>query len=233
MMKLKKISEVVDYLDILTTGGIFSKIASTENQPFEWLTNTIALTLDKEYYLARSGDKYISPLYQRLLELVDGGSEIDVMQTIASIIIQHYENEWNRLFEVLIVAEYNPIENYNMYQKETPNITKQVDASQNSKIKVENVNREDTSSTYGFNSSDATPVSKVQYGGDVITSGDIKDNHQHNTESETGTRELERSGNIGVTTTQQMIESEIELRKTNFVDIIMGNVDEIQCLKSY
>lgn len=232
-MKLKKISEVVDYNDILTTGGIFSKIASTENQPFEWLNNTTALILDKEYYLARSGDKYISPLYQRLLNLVDGGSEIDVMQTIASIIIQHYENEWNRLFEVLVQAEYNPIENYNMYQKETPNITKEVDASQNSKIKVENVNREDTSSTYGFNSSDATPVAKVKYDGDVVTSGSDDDNFQHSEESETGTRELERSGNIGVTTSQMMISSEVELRKTNFIEIIMGNVDEIQCLKSY
>lgn len=62
------------------------------------------------------------------------------------------------------------------------------------------------------------------------------------TESKTGseettgqrTRELTRSGNIGVTTSQQMLESEIELRMNyNFYDIIYKNVDEVLALSVF
>ena len=52
------------------------------------------------------------------------------------------------------------------------------------------------------------------------TSGDFDDNH----------RKLTRSGNIGVTTSQQMLQSEIELRQWNFYNMIMNDIDEIMCL---
>lgn len=44
---------------------------------------------------------------------------------------------------------------------------------------------------------------------------------------------LTRSGNIGVTTSQQMIQSEIELRKHNLIDIIFGDMDSILFLDYY
>lgn len=45
--------------------------------------------------------------------------------------------------------------------------------------------------------------------------------------SHSGYDTLERHGNIGVTTSQQMIESELELRKKSILDIIFANVDSV------
>lgn len=57
------------------------------------------------------------------------------------------------------------------------------------------------------------------------TVGELKDNKRD--------EELRRSGNIGVTTSQQMIQSEIELRKHNLEDIIFKNIDEVLFLDYY
>ena len=57
------------------------------------------------------------------------------------------------------------------------------------------------------------------------TEGMLEDNRRE--------EELRRSGNIGVTTSQQMIQSEIELRKHNLEDIIFNNMDEVLFLDYY
>ena len=44
---------------------------------------------------------------------------------------------------------------------------------------------------------------------------------------------FERSGNIGVTTSQQMIESEIELRKKQFYEIVFHDIINYVCLHVY
>ena len=54
------------------------------------------------------------------------------------------------------------------------------------------------------------------------------------TDTETGTRGLTRHGNIGVTTSQQMLQSEIDLRSNyHFINQIMNDVDSILCLLVY
>lgn len=47
------------------------------------------------------------------------------------------------------------------------------------------------------------------------------------------TRELTRVGNIGVTTTQQMIQSEIELWQWNYFKQVFDDIDSICCLSIY
>lgn len=46
-------------------------------------------------------------------------------------------------------------------------------------------------------------------------------------------RELHRSGNIGVTTTQQMMQSEIQLWQWNFFRTVFDDIDEVCCLAVY
>lgn len=46
-------------------------------------------------------------------------------------------------------------------------------------------------------------------------------------------RELTRSGNIGVTTSQQMLESEISIRQWNFFEAVFSDLDKILTLKVY
>lgn len=52
-------------------------------------------------------------------------------------------------------------------------------------------------------------------------------------ESRNVSRTLTRSGNIGVTTSQQMIQSEIELWKWNFFKSVFEDIDSICCLDVY
>lgn len=56
------------------------------------------------------------------------------------------------------------------------------------------------------------------------------DTHSYN---KTNTTKTNRHGNIGVTTSQQMIESEIELRKKNFFEIVYKDIDNIMTLDVY
>lgn len=98
-------------------------------------------------------------------------------------------------------AEYNPIENYDRHEDstETPNITHTLS------------NRgEDSSSNeadvQGFNGTEYVPNSRTKSSGTSRTNG---------TDTESGTRQYTSRihGNIGVTTSAQMLEGELALRK--------------------
>ena len=52
-------------------------------------------------------------------------------------------------------------------------------------------------------------------------------------DTESGTRTLTRSGNIGVTTSQQMIQSEIELWQWNFFESVYADVDSVLTTQIY
>lgn len=213
---MKKLIDTVRISDLLVTGGIFTKIASITGQPFEWLTSDFALWLDKKYYLIRSGDKFISKQYERLIGLQEDELINDALIELANMIIGQFALSWNKIYDA-INTEYKPLENYDMEQKETPNITHTKNV--NSKVQTDN-------GLYGFNSNDLVPQGQSE------TSGAKLDNEETN--SETGTRDLTRHGNIGVTTSQQMLQSEIDLRSNfNFMNLIMGDVDSILCLMVY
>lgn len=76
----------------------------------------------------------------------------------------------------------------------------------------------DTSnSVYGFNSTTAVPSATQNVNGTKLN------NTEHHT----------RSGNIGVTTSQQMLESEIKIREWNLYNQLMKDIDSVLCLKVY
>ena len=79
-------------------------------------------------------------------------------------------------------------------------------------------------------------IERGKVGGTVVTeSADADDNKEttvrsqtgYREDTETGTRTLTRSGNIGVTTSQQMLQSEIELWQWNFYDQVFEDVDSV------
>lgn len=95
------------------------------------------------------------------------------------------------------------------------------------------------------NNDSSSDVEKLQSEIETLTNENI-DNGTENTTStnvnienldETGNnnsnRTLTRKGNIGVTTSQQMLQSEIELRKTDFYNIVYEDIDNILTLKIY
>lgn len=99
-------------------------------------------------------------------------------------------------------AEYNPIENYDRHEDstETPNITHTLvnsgeDASTNE------------ADVQGYNATEYVPNSRTKSNGTSSTNG---------TDTETGTRAYTSRihGNIGVTTSAQMLEGELALRRS-------------------
>ena len=174
------------------------------------VTDKEELTID---YLLNRYDRIMSPLWARLFEHYDDLE--DTSKEIAKVIKMKYLFGWNKLAEALF-SDYNPIENYNM--------------KENRKTDFEEHTVTDSSETVtnkysGFNTDQMKDVSKSETEGDIDT-----------TKTDTGTsanNELTRSGNIGVTTSQQMIESEYNLRKKNLLDLIYKNIDTILFIDYY
>lgn len=83
-------------------------------------------------------------------------------------------------------------------------------------------------------------LSENETGTDITENNENIQGNDYNTEMQSGrdntlhTHTLNRSGNIGVTTTQQMIESEITLRRHNFFnDIVFPDIDKAISLYIY
>ena len=201
MMILEKMNQINDFLD--SGVGIIQTIQTNYSATFTWLTSTDAETLDMEYYLNHSGEKYISPLTYKLYH----NDDATYLTKLASIIKLKFADKWNKLYKAFFIDEYNPIENYSMVEDENVNssITNTTNGNNN---------------VFGFNTTEEDGVPESKNGVTTTTSGDFDDNH----------RQLTRSGNIGVTTSQQMLQSEIDLRQWDFYNMIMEDIDSIMCL---
>lgn len=214
--------------------GVMKRIQETQNQPFEWLTEEIANLLDENFVLEHSGDKRISPVFRRLIYLSDKMSQpFEPLEKLAKDVMTLYSDKWNKIYSALVSSDYNPLDNYNMEQVETPDITKERNIKTNTKL-VTSSEGDSNNDTYGFNSALPVPSDKAHAESETTVEGSDVDNNSNDVETETGTRELTRRGNIGVTTSQQMLESEIELREHyNFYEIVLNDIAKLLCLNVY
>lgn len=174
------------------------------------VTDKEALTMD---YLLNRYDRFMSPLFLRIKEHYENLT--DTSSKIADIIISKFLTNWDKL-AIAIFSDYNPIQNYKMVEQASRENTEQATTT----------NEEQVKNKYsGFNSTEMSDVSASDTSGTISTD-----------RSETGqkaTNELTREGNIGVTTSQQMIESEIALRKKNLLDIIYKDIDSVLFMSYY
>ena len=229
----KRLKETVDVNSLLTNGFIFKKIQTAYSSTFEWLTSDMALSLDEKLILEHSGDKKISTYYGKLLELEEDSTIQDALQVVAKNVVLTYNDKWNKLHSAMITSDYNPLENYDMEQIETPDVTKEKTIDVKTKMTTSSSGGSSTG-VYGFNSPTSVPSSENEASTEVTVEGNNLDNVSHDLETETGTRELTRHGNIGVTTSQQMLESEIELRSNNnFMLMLLNDVSKVLCLSVY
>ena len=58
-------------------------------------------------------------------------------------------------------------------------------------------------------------------------------NETSRTSTHTGTEKLQRAGNIGVTLSQQMLESEFKVRQYDFYKELYNDIDSVMCLMIY
>lgn len=163
---------------------------------------------------------------------------------------------WTRLYKTTLL-DYNPIENYDRIEEwtEGENSARSVDAETTGNSTTGSTGSTNTSGTTtasatgqnyvsAYNEPDFTPTEK-----DTNTQNGSSETVQHEegnvnvktaadtTTSETEKRDLSRSGrahgNIGVTTSQQMIESERQVSLYNIIDVIINSFKNRFCLQVY
>ena len=190
-------------INVYIDNGIFSLL-----QPkFEWMSVEDAKTLDLDYYL-NHGQRSISPLYEQLINQQANNEDFNALNKLADIIYLKFKDKWNRIYDAYIKSTYNALENYSMIEVEKTDT--KVTSTDNTK-----------GGSYGFNSDVSVPVNDSN--STSVVEGNGEDNK----------RELTRSGNIGATTSQQMLESELQLRKYNFYEELFKDVNSVVTLSIY
>lgn len=169
----------------------------------------------------------------------------DVVNAV-NVVYSTYINNWNKLWQNY-VAEYNPIENYSMVEN-LSEITNKISNIEHNEDEQKSSTRntsgtttsESDTSIFTFNNTSNNGVKSDR--GVNVTTPDIKNNDssnntknftENNTDDNTIERELKRSGNIGVTTSAQMIRENIELWKWNYFEQIFSDIDKIMSIGVY
>lgn len=159
----------------------------------------------------------------------------DEIKSYIDILSKIYSNRFTKSVSA-ILADYNPIENYNSTETESTEMTGT--NSTTSEIST-TATGETTSNTTGETTETLSPYDSENFNNNSknnssanttenTSSSDNSSNTMSGTSSQTNARTLKRTGNIGVTTSQQMIQSEIELRKNDlindFFDIVQNYI---------
>ena len=183
-------------------GGIFWYLDDFASS-VPWADDDIAAELDMKYHGTYSGEKVVGPLVTAYME--DDETVTDANKSlIARSIVYTYASKWQKAWATLNL-DYNPIENYNMTETESPAETTQSSTS--------------NSGVYGYNSSTSVPADTA--------SGSIVNTTQT-------ARSLTRSGNIGVTTSQQMIEQERKIALYDyFREVVFPDLDKALTVPIY
>ena len=143
---------------------------------------------------------------------------------------------WKKLFATMNL-EYNPLDNYDRTETETINNERTNNASGSQESETTNnlhIASENVHKVAGYNS--ASLFENEGDNGTVNNTGTVGNNITSNSNSkDTGTesRTLHSKGNIGVTTTQQMIEQERNISEFNIYDYIVRSFKRRFCLMLY
>lgn len=208
----------------------------TDGAFFQYLSETLgfsqfSIAMDWEYLGNHSGLKTPSPLMETFAEAYPEGST-QRAQIVAMFLYQRFGDKWTRLWEALQL-EYNVIENYSMTESESRQDDTSRNRSINTDLAVEGTG-ENAADGFGFNSSTPVPQAETKGITSQRTTGSADSNTEDETVGSTGSRELTRSGNIGVTTSQQMIASEFELRiKNDFYRLVYEDTDSVLTIPVY
>ena len=191
-------------------------------------------------------NRYVSPyLYQWVKGNID---EVHIAEYLTAT----FGDKWNKMYDVM-TEEYNPLDNYNMHETEHLDDIKDEsttgsssasssyeDASESSNSGTNDVTV--TDQVYGFDSSTAADAAKNVTDGETSGSGSTSSDGSSSSEGESSStyttdndkdRELTRAGNIGVTTSQQLIQAELELRKTIVLNTIRDDIVSVLTLPYY
>lgn len=225
MKKLITLNEWVELFPSIQT--IFDKV-STDLKLFTIFTSAEMFS----YFVNKFGERDFYKYYDN----ENDGSNTNMVKQASDYIALYgksHKYEYDKLVDTLSL-EYNPIENYSMTEKgtdtRTPNITQTNKGVNTNTIGV------DTSITTGKTTFDKSN----SFINDTKTTntGTNTDTQDINTTvttagNEKTVHEFTRSGNIGVTTSQQMIESERQLAMFSVVDLFVKAIADIVLIGVY
>lgn len=139
---------------------------------------------------------------------------------------------WDKLYKTMNL-DYNPIWNVDADERETGNENSNRGIIRNnSGTNNETINITDTESVKGFNSDSWSESNKLQRSGtDNFT---VNNNENVSEDTDRASRIVKRrTGNIGVTTTQSMIQQEREIAEFSIINYITLSFKERFCLLVY
>ena len=167
-----------------------------------------------------------------------------------SMLLSRYQYKWNKLIDNVYAQTYNPLENYDRQEdtsltyEGSENVTRNVDSDRKTKGTTADT-RNDTSSAnsssqknvFAFDSAEASP-SDSDSGTTTATGTGTSNSTVDNSDTEKRTETEGHSftdrknvtasrihGNVGVTTSQQMLESEVILRnKYDFFNTVYEDI---------
>lgn len=188
------------------TAGVIANTSTPENTIFSEmkvlfpLLNEINSFYDVEI-ISKYSNRPIHPLLKILLS--DGH---DMNRAIAKIILAKYQKKWQELSDALNI-KYNPIENYNR------KFTREQDED-HTNTRTDNSENTTETQTSAFDSTTYEDSQKTTMKGNGSTVQDAMKIKINRFEENT-------TGNIGVTTSQQMLQSEIDLRSRNMLSEVI------------
>lgn len=166
-------------------------------------------------------DLLIENLVTELAELELIYSDFNFMKFMIGVWSRKELPTWERVYKAS-VKEYNPIENYDRQEEWRDTLNQ--NSALNSQSSGNNTMQHDVA---GFNSSDLVNSSKDTENGS--NTGWTSD-----TSNSSGYHSGRVHGNIGVTTSQQMLQSELDIApKLNVYDFIINSFKNRFCLQVY
>ena len=184
----------------------------------------------------------------------------DILRVIIGAWSNSRQNAWARIAAALD-AEYNPIENTDRYEDHLEDYTRDLKESDNytRDLKESDNYTRNLTDSGNNNSSGSTQNSRTGYNsGDLqVTDSSSSEDHSDDTRSYTGSDDRNKGytggddrnkgytggdtrhtvihthGNIGVTSNQQMVQAELDLRQTDIYSIIVNEFIDKFCIGVY
>jgi len=136
---------------------------------------------------------------------------------------------WDRFYHATLL-EYNPIENYDRQESETTTGNREHSGKDTSVLSGQSSTNE-LNKTAGFDSANMVDRESTTASGTESNSNELTHGEKI---SDEGSRTLRVHGNIGVTTSQAMLESELDIsKKINIYDYIAEEFKNRFCIMIY
>lgn len=222
------IKEDISLIDCVT--AIFDEIKTLSGVIFSAYDSELLREMGYGYYYERY-KRPLKVLYDRYcknsVDWTDSDSVEAFFKHIAKVAYNRFGGNWERIYNAYFILTYNPLENYDMTQTRTPDLDYDTKVNRDQSTKVET---DAKTKVVPFNATNPTLTGESE--GESTTTEAAENNEISTHTDETGTDTLTRHGNIGVTTSQQMLQSELDLRRLDFQKLIFDDLDKV-LLRNY